>query len=72
MGIAGAGIPGTETPARGSYLIDNFSASDMITPRAGGNINSGNYARASISTGISPIGAGQINSGSTMPKLRTI
>jgi hypothetical protein len=72
MGIAGAGIPGAETPARGSYLIDNFSTNDMITPRAGGNINSGNYARASISTGISPIGGGQIQYNTSVPKLRTI
>lgn len=65
------GNPNVGGGGRSSYLIDNFSASDMITPRAGGNINSGNYSRTAP-LGTLSIGGGQINSGSTMPKLRTI
>lgn len=65
------GNPNIGGGGRSSYLIDNFSASDMITPRAGGNINSGNYSRTAP-LGTLSIGGGQINSGSTMPKLRTI
>jgi len=72
MATSLVGVSGAETPARGSYLIDNFSTNDMITPRAGGNINSGNYARASISTGISPISGGQIQYSTSEPKLKTI
>lgn len=59
----------TNIPEKSGYLVDNFNSKMMLRP--GGNINSGNYSRTAP-LGMLPGGGGQINSGSTMPKLRTI
>ena len=59
----------TNIPEKSGYLVDNFNSKMMLRP--GGNINSGNYSRTAT-LGMLPVGGGQINSGSTTPKLRTI
>ena len=69
LGMSGMGTGTTNIPEKSGYLVDNFNSKMMLRP--GGNINSGNYSRTAI-LGMLPVGGGQINSGSTTPKLRII